>query len=128
MELETGAIYEGKISHITKFGAFVALPEGKSGLVHISEIANGFISDINEHVHVGDGVKATLSSIPPFTPRHRPAADTYKSPEAPAPQVAAGPSDDEDFESKLKKFMQDSDSRIAGNPLYADRNRKSRRR
>lgn len=149
MALEIGGIYEGKVSHVTKFGAFVSLPEGKSGLVHISEIANTYISDINEHIHVGDEVKVKLLSIAPdgkialsvkkalpapepqerkpFTPRPRP-AERSENTEARAPQLAAGPTDDKDFESKLKKFMQDSDSRIADNRLYADRNRKNRRR
>ena len=53
MALEVGAILEGKVTGITKFGVFVALPEGKSGLVHISEVANAFVSDINEHVQMG---------------------------------------------------------------------------
>lgn len=48
---------------ITKFGVFVALPEGKSGLVHISEVANAFVSDINEHVQMGQTVKVRVLNI-----------------------------------------------------------------
>ena len=47
MALEIGTVVEGKVTSIAKFGAFVLLPGGKSGLVHISEIANAFVSDIN---------------------------------------------------------------------------------
>ena len=63
MELEIGSIIEGKVSGITKFGAFVALPGGKSGLVHISEVANTFVRDIHEHLTVGQTVKVKLLSV-----------------------------------------------------------------
>ena len=60
MELEIGAIYEGKVTGITKFGAFVQLPGGKSGMVHISEIANKFIRHPSEMLSVGDVVKVMV--------------------------------------------------------------------
>ena len=63
MALEVGNIVEGKVTGITKFGAFVALPEGKSGLVHISEIANSFVSDVNAFVQMGQTVKVRVLSI-----------------------------------------------------------------
>ena len=47
MEPQVGSILEGKVTTITKFGAFVALGNGKSGLVHISEIANAFVNDVH---------------------------------------------------------------------------------
>ena len=46
MGLEVGAVVEGKVTGITKFGAFVALPEGRSGLVHISEVANTYVNEV----------------------------------------------------------------------------------
>ena len=52
MEFAVGAILEGKVTGITKFGAFVALPGGKSGLVHISNISDSYVSDINEFLTV----------------------------------------------------------------------------
>ena len=48
MEPQVGSILEGKVTTITKFGAFVALEGGKSGLVHISEIANTFVNDVHD--------------------------------------------------------------------------------
>ena len=54
---------EGKVTGIAKFGAFVSLEEGKSGLVHISEISAGFVTDINEHLKVGDVVKVKIVSV-----------------------------------------------------------------
>ncbi len=63
MELEVGAILEGKVTGITKFGAFVALPGGRSGLVHISEIAYSYVSDVSEFLSVGQDVRVKLISI-----------------------------------------------------------------
>ena len=57
------SILDGKVTGITKFGAFVSLPEGRSGLVHISEISAGFVTDINEHLKVGDVVKVLVLDV-----------------------------------------------------------------
>ena len=53
MEFGVGSILEGKVTGITKFGAFVSLPGGRSGLVHISEIAYSYVNDISEHLSEG---------------------------------------------------------------------------
>ncbi|MEG1878992.1 MAG: S1 RNA-binding domain-containing protein [Pseudoflavonifractor sp.] len=63
MELVVGSIVEGKVTGITKFGAFVSLPEGKSGLVHISEIAYSYVNDVNEHLKEGQEVKVKIIGI-----------------------------------------------------------------
>lgn len=63
MELEVGAILEGKVTGITKFGAFVSLPGGRSGLVHISEIAYSYVSEVSEFLEVGQDVKVKLIGI-----------------------------------------------------------------
>ena len=60
MELTVGAILEGKIKSITNFGAFVALPENKTGMVHISEVANAYVSDIRQHLTEGQDVKVVV--------------------------------------------------------------------
>ena len=60
MELTVGAILEGKIKSITNFGAFVSLPENKTGLVHISEVANSFVSDVRQHLTEGQDVKVVV--------------------------------------------------------------------
>ena len=57
MKLTVGAILEGKVKSITNFGAFIALPEGKTGMVHISEVANAYVSDIRQHLTEGQDVK-----------------------------------------------------------------------
>lgn len=63
MQLEVGKIYEGKVTGITKFGAFVELDKDTTGMVHISEVANSFVSDINEHLHEGQEVKVKVMSL-----------------------------------------------------------------
>lgn len=63
MELGVGSILEGKVTGITKFGAFVSLGENKSGLVHISEIANTYVNDIHEHLEEGQAVKVKVLAI-----------------------------------------------------------------
>ena len=65
MELAVGAIVEGKVTGITKFGAFVSIPGGKTGMVHISEIAHAYVSDINEYLSVGQEVKVKVIAIDP---------------------------------------------------------------
>ena len=51
MELGVGAVVDGKVTGITKFGAFVSLPDGRSGLVHISEIAYSYVNEVSDHLH-----------------------------------------------------------------------------
>lgn len=63
MDLAVGAIVEGKVTGITKFGAFVALPEGKSGMVHISEVASTFVNDIKDFLQEGQQVKEKIINI-----------------------------------------------------------------
>ena len=131
MAIEIGAILEGKVSGIAKFGAFVSLGDGKSGLVHISEISTGFVNDVNEHLKVGDDVKVKVLGIdekgrinlsvrqalprpetPPRSPRpSRPAPQSRPEREIPfAPAEQKGPAS---FEDMLQKFKQDSDSKLS---------------
>lgn len=142
MQLEVGAVLEGKITGITKFGAFVSLPEGKSGLVHISEIADTYVSNVSDFVKAGDAVKVKVIGInegkinlsmkkalePEKKQQHYEDRAQNKSRAVPADEAQNGAGTDKNFEDKLKKFMQESDSRIAGNPMYADRGKSRRRR
>ncbi|HCR44357.1 MAG TPA: RNA-binding protein S1 [Ruminococcaceae bacterium] len=65
MQLEVGAVLEGKVTGITKFGAFVELPGGKTGMVHISEIAPMFVKEIRDFVSLNQQVKVKVLSISP---------------------------------------------------------------
>ena len=147
MQLQVGMVTEGKVTGITKFGAFVALPEGKSGLVHISEIASTFVNDVHDYVQDGQTVKVKVIGISPDgkinlsikkaeeqprPERRPPRPQSQQQPRQPygsrQPMPRAnGPTGDASFEDKLKQFMQESDSRMADNKMYSD-HRTSRRR
>ena len=60
MELTVGAVVEGKVKSITNFGAFISLPDNKTGMVHISEVANAYVSDIRQHLTEGQDVKVMV--------------------------------------------------------------------
>ena len=63
MSIEVGMILEGKVSGITKFGAFVDLPESKTGMVHISEVAPTFVNEINDFVKIGQTINVKVLSV-----------------------------------------------------------------
>lgn len=150
MELAVGQVLEGTVTGITKFGAFVSLEGGKSGLVHISEIANTFVNDVHDHVQIGQKVKVKVLSLGDAgkinlsikraveAPRQNPPARRpnpgYQSAPRPAQQSTpaqgqvAAPTGNQEFEDRLKRFMQESDSRIADNRMYSERKQRSRRR
>ena len=135
MELQVGAILEGKVTGCAKFGAFVFLPSvGKSGMVHISEVANTYVNDINEHLKEGQSVKVKVLSVDPSgkialsikkaveaTPKPRPVREeTYYKPRT----LGA----DASFEDKLKQFLADSESSASAIKHHAQRKSSSYRR
>jgi len=63
--LEIGAIYDGKVTGLTGFGAFVSLPDGKSGMVHISEVSTDYVKDIKDFLKEGQDVRVKVVSISP---------------------------------------------------------------
>ncbi|PDY47763.1 S1 domain-containing RNA-binding protein [Bacillus pseudomycoides] len=63
MSIEIGSKLQGKVTGITNFGAFVELPEGLTGLVHISEVADNYVKDINDHLKVGDQVEVKVINV-----------------------------------------------------------------
>ena len=65
MAIEVGNVFEGRVTGVKPFGAFVALPEGRVGMVHISEVSNEFVQDINTVLHDGDEVKVQVINIAP---------------------------------------------------------------
>lgn len=122
MELTVGAIIEGKVTGITKFGAFVSLGEGKSGLVHISEISDSFVTDVSQFVSVGDTVRVRILAIdtdgkirlsikkaveaPAPSPRPAP------RPAAPSP-APSSPTGGTTLDDMLKRFMSESNANQA---------------
>lgn len=63
MGIEVGSILDGKVTGITKFGAFVSLPGNRSGLVHISEIAYSYVNDVHDLLAEGQEVKVKVIGI-----------------------------------------------------------------
>lgn len=124
MELAVGNIVTGKVTTITKFGAFVALPGGKSGLVHISEVASAFVSDVHDFLTEGQEVPVKILDITPegkinlsvkqaMPKPERPARrePAFRRPEAAQPAALPAEPAEQTFEDKLKQFMSVSDSK-----------------
>ena len=147
MAIEIGSIQEGKVTGIMNFGAFVSLPGGKSGLVHISEISNSFVKDVHDYLQVGQVVKVKVIDITEQgkinlsikraqaeeqkTPEHREAPEQVSAVIKPAePEIGAvaPPTKDLSFEEKLKKFMQASDSKNADKRRNTERKQHARRK
>jgi len=110
MSLEVGQIVEGKVTGITNFGAFVELPTGQTGLVHISEVADEYVKDVNQFLKQNDLVKVKVLNLDkgkiglsirqakPSSHSERGERGNKQSPKS--------------FEDKLAKFMKDSDERL----------------
>ena len=123
---------DGKVTGITKFGAFVALPEGKSGLVHISEIAYSYVNEVSDHLREGQEVKVKIIGIDQAS-RINLSIKQVEPPPQRAPRQGGGggrprqsggvqrpmgfvhqaPKEPTDFEDRLKQFMQSSDSKLS---------------
>lgn len=118
MQLEVGKIVEGKITGITNFGAFVKMEGGKTGLVHISEVALTFVKDIRDHLKENDVVKVKVLSIDDngkvsLSIKKALEEEQKKQDKVPA-QVSFGSSSaDMSFEEKMKQFMQDSEEKMS---------------
>ena len=63
MQIDIGSVYDGIVTGLTKFGAFVKLEDGTTGMVHISEVSNEYVNDISEHLAEGDKVKVKVIEI-----------------------------------------------------------------
>jgi len=123
MSIEVGSVVEGVVTGITNFGAFVELPGGKVGLIHISEVADVYVRDVKDFLKEQDTVKVKVlsidergkiglsikqlqppspSPIPSPIPRRAPINDNRRYGKVNAPS----------FEDKLTKFLKDSDERL----------------
>lgn len=140
---------EGKVTGITKFGAFVELPGGKTGMVHISEVATTYVKEISDHLSQGQMVKVKILSVTddgkvslsikrcqdasqqpqqpqpqrkPFPPREsRPRQDRGWQPKAPKP------TENMSFEDMLSKFKQTSDDKMSDLKRSTGESRRARR-
>ncbi|MCI8474842.1 MAG: S1 RNA-binding domain-containing protein [Oscillospiraceae bacterium] len=135
MEFGVGSVLEGKVTGITKFGAFVSLPEGKSGLVHISEIAYTYVNDVKDHLQEGQEVKVKVIGIDDsgrINLSIKKAQEPPPRPEGSRPPRPSGgftgqkrPAEPVTFEDKLKQFMASSDSKLS--ELHMNERKGSRR-
>ena len=155
MELTVGAVVEGKVKSLTKFGAFVALPDGSTGMVHISEIAHAYFNDIREHLTEGQDVKVMIisrengktnlsikrtlpaPSKPQFSrPQNRsfngaqrsagPSAERSSAPRQAG--ASASQPQQKSFDDMLKQFMTESSSKMSSIKQYSEHKTKTRRR
>ena len=124
MAIEVGSKVEGKVTGITNFGAFVELPNGSTGLVHISEVADNYVKDINDHLKVGDMIEVKVMNVGTdgkiglSIRKAKPESERPERPQRPQrPRQGGGgrPSTDrpENFEQKMAKFMKDSEERLS---------------
>lgn len=118
MLVEVGNIVEGKVAGITNFGAFIQLPEGKTGLVHISEIAEEYVKDIKNHLKENQEVKVKVLSMEngKISLSIKKAIDRKTAPRSGRPPVEINwdrnSSEGLSFEDRLSKFMKDSDEKM----------------
>jgi S1 RNA binding domain protein len=118
MLVEVGNIVEGKVAGITNFGAFIQLPEGKTGLVHISEIAEEYVKDIKNHLTENQEVKVRVLSMDngKISLSIKKAIDRKTAPRAGRPPAdmdwGRGGGEGLSFEDRLSKYMKDSDERM----------------
>ena len=122
MELKIGAILDGTVKNLAKFGAFVRLPDGSTGMVHISEVANGFVRDIRDHLSEGQAVRVMVIGTEPGKIS---LSIKRALPQEPAPPA---PPQEKSFDDMLRRFMTESDSRVSSSKLYADHKTKTRKR
>ena len=136
MSIEVGNKLQGKVTGITKFGAFVELAEGSTGLVHISEVADNYVKDINDHLKVGDVVEVKVINVEKDGKIGLSIKKAIDRPERPVrsdrgdrgdsrgghsgrPRHGSGRSNDnhrapkENFESKMARFLKDSEDRLS---------------
>ena len=107
MQLEVGMVLEGKVTGITKFGAFIELPGGKTGMVHISEVADTYVKSITDFIQEGDTVKVKVINI---GDNGKIGLSIRQAVVKPQPEPAARP--DISFEDRLSKFMKDSNEKL----------------
>lgn len=129
MAIEVGSVVEGVVTGITNFGAFVELPEGKTGLIHISEVADVYVNDVHDFLRERDTVKVKVLTVDDRGKiglsikalQDKPTAPTQPSaaparPPRPARDMrrtaASRQMGSPSFEDKLSRFLKDSDERL----------------
>ncbi len=120
MAIEVGSILEGTVAGITNFGAFVELEGGKTGLVHISEVAGVYVKEVRDFLSEGDKVKVKVLNIDDNGKIGLSIKQAEEKKEEPRPakvfakggDFKRGRGTSASFEDKLSKFLKDSDERL----------------
>lgn len=129
MSIEVGSKLQGKVTGITNFGAFVELEKGTTGLVHISEVADNYVKDINEHLTIGEEIEVKVINVekdgkiglsikkakekPPVARQTR-SSSNFRN-ERP-----------DNFESKMSRFLKDSEDRLSSLKKHTESKRGGR--
>lgn len=115
MSIEVGSKVQGKVTGITNFGAFVELPQGSTGLVHISEVADNYVKDINEHLKVGDQVEVKVINVEKDGKIGLSIKKAKERTDSTRPRH--GRQNDfrakENFETKMSRFLKESEDRLS---------------
>ncbi|HLR71758.1 MAG TPA: S1 domain-containing RNA-binding protein [Pseudogracilibacillus sp.] len=122
MSIEVGSKLQGKVTGITHFGAFVELEKGKTGLVHISEVADNYVKDINEHLSVGEEIKVKVINV---EKDGKIGLSIKKAKDRPTRQRTSRERT-ENFESKINRFLKDSEDRLASLKKHTESRRGGR--
>ncbi|MCJ7843027.1 S1 domain-containing RNA-binding protein [Lederbergia sp. NSJ-179] len=118
MSIEVGSKVQGKVTGITHFGAFVELPGGSTGLVHISEVADNYVKDIKDHLTVGDEVLVKVLNV---EKDGKIGLSIRKAKDQPSSQSHSNhprhqrmnERPKESFEAKMNRFLKDSEDRLS---------------
>lgn len=117
MPIEEGKVVEGTVSSITSFGAFIQLPEGKTGLVHISEIADTYVKDIKNYIKEKDKVKVKVLSLEKDGKINLSIKQAQERKKVNKPAEIDWKNEfrknqGDSFEDRLSKFLKDSDEKL----------------
>ncbi|GIN93521.1 hypothetical protein J6TS1_50380 [Siminovitchia terrae] len=127
MSIEVGSKVQGKVTGITHFGAFVELPGGSTGLVHISEVADNYVKDINEHLKVGEEVLVKVLNV---EKDGKIGLSIRKAKDQPPSRSRQGRANDfrpkESFEQKMNRFLKESEDRLSSLKRHTESKRGGR--
>ncbi|HLS23356.1 MAG TPA: S1 domain-containing RNA-binding protein [Pseudogracilibacillus sp.] len=122
MSIEVGSKLKGKVTGITNFGAFVELKKGTTGLVHISEVADNYVKDINDHLAVGDEIKVKVINVQ----EDGKIGLSIKKAKDPEERRRDSRKRQESFDSLMNRFLRDSEDRLASLKKHTESRRGGR--
>ena len=125
MPITVGSVVEGRVTGISKFGAFVELPDGRVGLVHISEVADTFVRDISDHLSEQDKVRVKVIDMTETGKVGLSIKQAAPAKQPPQYYESSSYATEENFEDKLLRFMKESNEKQVTLKRHQD-NRKGR--